>query len=251
MDAKIEFDNYTLGYGRDTVLNNVTLAVPRNAVFAIFGPAGSGKSGLLRSINRLAEMEPNERHQGDIRIDGASIFTPEVDLPVLRRRAAMVFAQPVALPMSIYANVSYGLRLAGIRNRQRLDAAVEQSLRAATLWDEVKDRLDSSALNLSGGQQQRLSIARSLAMEPEVLLLDAPTAALDPISTGKIEDMLLDLKEHYTIVVVPHSIQQAARISDAAAFFLHGDCIEYGKGNQLFVAPRDKRTEDYVTGRFG
>jgi phosphate transport system ATP-binding protein len=251
MDAKIEFDNYTLAYGRDTVLNSVTLAVPRNAVLAIFGPAGSGKSGLLRSVNRLAEMEPNERHQGDILMDGASIFAPEVDLPALRRRAAMVFAQPVALPMSIYANVSYGLRLAGIRNRQRLDAAVERSLRAATLWDEVKDRLDSSALNLSGGQQQRLSIARSLAMEPEVLLLDAPTAALDPISTSKIEDMLLDLKERYTIVIVPHSIQQAARICDAAAFFLHGDCIEYGKGNQLFVAPRDRRTEDYVTGRFG
>jgi phosphate transport system ATP-binding protein len=184
-------------------------------------------------------------------MDGKTIFAPDIDLPVLRRRAAMVFAQPVALPMSIYENVIYGLRLAGIRDRRRLDAAIEQSLRAATLWDEVKDRLDTSALNLSGGQQQRLSIARSLAMEPEVLLLDAPTAALDPISTGKIEDMLLDLKERYTIVIVPHSVQQAARVSDSAAFFLHGTCVEYGKGNQLFVAPRDKRTEDYVTGRFG
>jgi phosphate transport system ATP-binding protein len=251
MDTKIEFDHYTLAYGRDTVLNDITLSVSRNQVLAVFGPAGSGKSGLLRSINRLAELEPNERHQGDIRMDGASIFAPEVDLPALRRRAAMVFAQPVALPMSIYANVSYGLRLAGVRDRRRLDAAVEQSLRAATLWDEVKDRLDSPGLNLSGGQQQRLSIARALALEPEVLLLDAPTAALDPISTGKIEDMLIDLKEQYTIVIVPHSVQQAARVSDAAAFFLRGACVEFASGNQLFVAPRDKRTEDYVTGRFG
>jgi phosphate transport system ATP-binding protein len=251
MNSKIEFDHYTLAYGRDIVLNDITLAVPRNAVFAVFGPAGSGKSGLLRSINRMAELEPNERHQGDIRMDGASIFDPAVNLPALRRRVAMVFAQPVALPMSIYDNVIYGLRLAGIRDRWRLDAAAEHSLGAATLWDEVKDRLDTSALNLSGGQQQRLSIARSLAMEPEVLLLDAPTAALDPISTSKIEDMLIDLKARFTIVIVPHSIQQAARICDAAAFFLHGECVEYGTGNQLFIAPRDQRTEDYVTGRFG
>jgi len=251
MNTKIEFDHYTLAYGRDTVLNDITLAVPRKAVLAVFGPAGSGKSGFLRSINRMAELEPNERHTGDIRMDGASIFHPEVDLPELRRRAAMVFAQPVALPMSIYDNVSCGLRLAGVRDRRRLDAAVEQSLRAATLWPEVHDRLDTSALNLSGGQQQRLSIARALALEPEVLLLDAPTAALDPISTGKIEDMLIDLKKRYTIVIVPHSIQQAARVGDTAAFFLHGVCVEYGQGNQLFVAPCDKRTEDYVTGRFG
>ena len=251
MDTKIEFDNYTLAYGRDTVLNNITLAVPRNAVLAVFGPAGSGKSGLLRSINRMAELEPNERHQGDIRMDGASIFAASTDLPGLRRRAAMVFAQPVALPMSIYENAVYGLRLAGVRDRRRLDAAAERSLSAATLWSEVKDRLDSSGLNLSGGQQQRLSIASALALEPELLLLDAPTAALDPVSTGKIEDMLIELKQHYTIVIVPHSIQQAARVSDSAAFFLHGDCVEYGKGNQLFVSPRDKRTEDYVTGRFG
>ena len=251
MDTKIEFDHYTLAYGRDTVLDDITLSVSRNEVLAVFGPAGSGKSGLLRSINRLAELEANERHEGDIRMDGASIFAPEVDVPALRRRAAMVFAQPVALPMSIYENVSYGLRLAGVRDRRRLDAAVEQSLRAATLWDEVKDRLDSSGLNLSGGQQQRLSIARALALEPEVLLLDAPTAALDPVSTGKIEDMLVDLKERYTIVIVPHSVQQAARVCDAAAFFLRGACVEFARGNQLFVAPRDKRTEDYVTGRFG
>lgn len=251
MDTKIEFDHYTLTYGRETVLNDISLAVPRNAVLAIFGPAASGKSGFLRSINRMAELEPNEHHQGDIRMDGQSVFAASVDLPRLRRRAAMVFAQPIALPMSIRDNVSYGLRLAGERNRRRLDQAVESSLRATTLWDEVKDRLDTPALNLSGGQQQRLSIARALALEPEVLLLDAPTAALDPISTGKIEDMLIELKEHYTIVIVPHSIQQAARVSDAAAFFLHGELIESSSDNQLFVAPRDKRTEDYVTGRFG
>ena len=251
MDTKIEFDHYTLAYGQDTVLKDITLAVPRNAVTAIFGPAGSGKSGFLRSINRMAELEPNERHGGDIRMDGKSIFADSTNLPALRRRAAMVFAQPVALPISIYDNVSYGLRLAGVRDRHRLDAAVEQSLSAATLWDEVKDRLNSSGLNLSGGQQQRLSIARALALEPEVLLLDAPTAALDPISTGKIEDMLIDLKERYTIVIVPHSVQQAARVGDAAAFFLHGELVEQATGNQLFVAPRDKRTEDYVTGRFG
>ncbi|HNP87099.1 MAG TPA: phosphate ABC transporter ATP-binding protein [Kouleothrix sp.] len=251
MDIKIEFDHYTLAYGRDVVLNDITLPVARNAVLAVFGPAGSGKSGFLRSINRMAELESNERHQGDIRMDGVSIFAPAVRLPELRRRAAMVFAQPVALPMSIYDNVSYGLRLAGQRDRRTLDAAVERALRASTLWDEVKDRLDSPGLNLSGGQQQRLSIARALALEPEVLLLDAPTAALDPISTAKIEDMLIDLKANYTIVIVPHSIQQAARVGDAAAFFLNGTCVEYGAGNQLFVSPRDKRTEDYVTGRFG
>ena len=251
MEAKIEFDRYTLAYGADTVLSEVTLAVPRNGVLAIFGPAGSGKSGLLRSINRMAELEPGERHAGDVRVDGRSVFGGDVSLPQLRRRAAMVFAQPVALPMSIYDNVSYGLRLAGQRDRRRLDGAVERALRASTLWDEVKDRLDTSGLNLSGGQQQRLSIARALALEPEILLLDAPTAALDPISTGKIEDMLIDLKERYTIVIVPHSIQQASRVSDNAAFFLRGVCVEYGPSNQIFVAPRDKRTEDYVTGRFG
>jgi phosphate transport system ATP-binding protein len=251
MDTKIEIDHYSLAYGRDTVLKEITLPVQRNAVLAIFGPAGGGKSGMLRSLNRMAELEPNERHEGDIRMDGVSIFSPDTDVPGLRRRVAMVFAQPIALPMSIYDNVTYGLRLANLRDRRRLDEVAERALRAATLWDEVKDRLDSSALNLSGGQQQRLSIARALALAPDVLLLDAPTAALDPISTGKIEDMLVELKQHYTIVIVPHSVQQAARVADAAAFFLHGSCIEYGKGNQLFIAPRDKRTEDYVTGRFG
>ena len=251
MDAKIEIQNYSLYYGREQILNDITLTVPRNAVLAVFGPAGSGKSGLLRSLNRMAELAPHERHAGDIRMDGASIFAPSVDLPALRRRVGMVFAQPVPLPMSIYDNITYSLRLMGVRDRQRLDEVVERSLRAATLWDEVRDRLDSSALDLSGGQQQRLSIARALAPEPEVLLLDAPTAALDPISTARIEEMLVDLRDRYTIVIVPHSIQQAARVADYAAFFLGGQCVEYAAGNQLFIAPRDKRTEDYVTGRFG
>jgi phosphate transport system ATP-binding protein len=250
MDAKIEIQNYSLYYGREQILNDITLTVPRNAVLAIFGPASSGKSGLLRSLNRMAELAPHERHAGDIRMDGTSIFAPSVDLPALRRRVGMVFAQPVPLPMSIHDNVTYSLRLMGVRDR-RLDDVVERSLRAATLWDEVRDRLDSSALDLSGGQQQRLSIARALAAEPEVLLLDAPTAALDPISTARIEEMLVDLKDRYTLVIVPHSVQQAARVADYAAFFLGGQCIEYGAGSQLFVAPRDKRTEDYVTGRFG
>jgi phosphate transport system ATP-binding protein len=251
MDAKFEIDHYSLFYGNDRVLEDITMVVPRNAVLAIFGPAGGGKSGLLRSLNRMAELEPHERHTGDIRMDGASIFRPEVRLPELRRRIGMVFAQPTPLPMSIYENVTYGLRLMGVRDRARLDEAIERSLRSATLWDEVRDRLNTSALNLSGGQQQRLSIARALASEPEVLLLDAPTAALDPVSTAKIEDMLSDLKTRYTIVIVPHSHQQAARVGDVAAFFLNGTCIEYGPCGQLFLAPRDKRTEDYVTGRFG
>jgi phosphate transport system ATP-binding protein len=251
MDTKIEFDHYSLAYGHDTVLDDITMAVPRNAVLAVFGPAGGGKSGLLRSINRMAELAPYERHSGDIRMDGTSIFAAGVDLPALRRRAAMVFAQPLPLPMSIYENVTYGLRLAGVHDRRRLDQVVEHALTAATLWGEVHDRLDTSALNLSGGQQQRLSIARALAIEPEVLMLDMPTAALDPISTAKIEDMLVDLKDHYTIIIVPHSIQQASRVADAAAFFLHGTCVEYGPRSQIFVAPRDKRTEDYITGRFG
>jgi phosphate transport system ATP-binding protein len=251
MDAKIEFQNYSLFYGREQLLKDITLTVPRNAVLTIFGPASSGKSGLLRSINRMAELAPHARHTGDIRLDGASIFDPTVDLPTLRRRVGMVFAQPIPLPMSIYDNVTYSLRLMGERDRNKLNEVVERSLRAATLWDEVRDRLDSSGLDLSGGQQQRLSIARALAAEPEVLLLDAPTAALDPISTARIEEMLVDLKDRYTIVVVPHSVQQAARVADYAAFFLAGQCVEYGAGSQLFIAPRDKRTEDYVTGRFG
>ncbi len=250
--VKIDIDHYSLFLGGNAVLKDVTLAIPAKAVTAVFGPAGGGKSGLLRSINRLAELLPaKERHEGDIRLDGKSVFDADVNVPELRQHAGMVFAQPVPLPMSIYDNVTYGLRLMKVPNRAAMDEAAERALRGSTLWDEVKDRLDSSALALSGGQQQRLSIARVLALNPEVLLLDAPTAALDPISTSKIEDMLEELKVNYTIVIVPHSVQQAARVADVAAFFLGGECIEVGPREQIFIAPKDERTERYVSGRFG
>ena len=251
MDSKVEIQSYSLWLGKDAVLKSVTMEVPRNAVLSVFGPAGGGKSGLLRSMNRMAELDPREKHAGDIRMDGGSIFADEINVPDLRRRAGMVFAQPVPLPMSIWDYVNYGLRLQNLRDKSELDAAVERALTQATLWDEVKDRLDSSGLALSGGQQQRLSIARVLALQPEVLLLDAPTAALDPVSTAKIEEMLIELKRNYTIVIVPHSVQQAARVSDYAAFFLAGELVEVGTRAQIFVAPTDKRTENYVSGRFG
>ena len=251
MNSKIEIQNYSLWLGKDQVLKSITLDVPRNAVLSVFGPAGGGKSGVLRSINRMAELDPRQKHEGDIRMDGGSIFAADVNVPDLRRKAGMVFAQPVPLPMSIWDNVTYGLRLQKLRDKGELAVAVERALTQATLWDEVKDRLDSSGLALSGGQQQRLSIARVLALQPEVLLLDAPTAALDPISTAKIEEMLLELKQNYTIVIVPHSVQQAARISDYAAFFMAGEMIEAGSRDQVFVKPQDKRTENYVSGRFG
>lgn len=249
--AKIEFDDYSLTLNGDSVVRNISLKFPANAVTAVFGPAGGGKSGLLRSINRMTELEGVESHSGDLRLDGVSVFAPEIHLPSLRRRVGMVFAQPVPLPMSIFDNVTYGLRLQNIRDRVALNEAVQRALEQATLWDEVKDRLHSSALALSGGQQQRLSIARVLALRPEILLLDAPTAALDPISTHRIEDMLIQLKRNYTIVIVPHSIQQASRVADVAAFFLGGECVEFGPRDRIFVSPQDQRTENYVTGRFG
>jgi phosphate transport system ATP-binding protein len=251
MATKIEFREYSLYHGREQVLDHVTLALPANSVTAVFGPAGGGKSGLLRSINRMAELQPGEQHAGDVLYDGASIFAPTVDVADLRRRAAMVFTQPIPLPMSIFDNVVYGLRLKGVRSHTTLERVAERALRDATLWDEVKDRLRASALALSGGQQQRLGIARALALDPEVLLLDTPTAALDPISTAKIEELMRALRERYTIVVVPHSVQQAARVADVGAFFLQGQCVEHGPANRLFISPQDKRTENYVMGRFG
>lgn len=250
-NKKVAFEDYSLWHGSDQVLKHVTLDIPEKAVTAIFGPAGGGKSGLLRSINRLAELQYRERHEGDVKLDGQSVFDPSVNLSDLRRKAGMVFAQPVPLPMSIFDNVTYGLRLMKIRNPATLDEACERALKQSTLWDEVKDRLGTSGLALSGGQQQRLSIARVLALNPEVLLLDMPTAALDPVSTAKIEDMMVQLKHDYTIVIVPHSVQQAARVADMAAFFLGGECIESGERQQLFLAPKDDRTERYVSGRFG
>jgi len=251
MSYKIEVQHFSYAYGDEQALRDISLKVRLNSILAIFGPARGGKTTLLRSMNRLIDIgEPGVRG-GQILLDGQDIFAPGVDIIALRRRVGMVFALPVALPMTIFDNVAYGPRMRGVRSRSELEHVVERSLRAAALWDEVKDRLNTSALALSGGQQQRVSIARVLALEPEVILLDEPTAALDPISTAKIEAALRDLKQHYTIVIAPHNVQQAARIADEAAFFLMGECIEFGPAQQIFTLPKDRRTEDYITGRFG
>lgn len=232
-------------------LRGINLSIYANQITAIFGPAGGGKSTLLRLLNRLNDLIPGRRLEGRVLLDGEDIYAPGVDVHALRRRVGMVFATPVPLPLSIRQNLTYGPELAGVRNRARLDELVERSLRAAALWDEVKDRLDEPAIKLSGGQQQRLCLARTLALEPEVILLDEPTSGLDPLSTAKVEASLQELKQNYTIVIVPHSVQQAARVADRAVFLLQGDLIEEGPGGQLFTRPRDKRTEDYITGRFG
>ena len=232
-------------------LSGVSLDLPVNAITVLFGPAGGGKSTLLRLINRLNDLVEGTSRRGQVLLDGEDLYAPGVDVTALRRRVGMVFALPLPLPGTIRDNVVYGPRLAGVRDRGRLAEIAERSLRQAALWEEVKDRLDASAFSLSGGQQQRLCIARSLSLEPEVLLLDEPTSGLDPISTAKVEGSLFALKESYTIVLVPHSVQQAARIADRAAFFLGGELIEFGEGQQVFTAPREKRTEDYITGRFG
>jgi phosphate transport system ATP-binding protein len=248
---KISIENVDYFYGETQALSGVTLGIPRNAVTAFFGPAGSGKTTLLRLINRLNDLLDGTRLSGRILIEGEDVYAPGADVPDLRRRVGMVFALPLPLPGAIRENVTYGPRLAGVRDKATLEAIVVRSLTQAALWDEVKDRLGSPAMALSGGQQQRLCIARSLALEPEILLLDAPTSGLDPISTDKVESSLLTLKEKYTVVIVPHSIQQASRVADHAAFFLDGKLIEYRPGAELFTNPRDQRTEDYVTGRFG
>ena len=248
---KIQIQNVSYAYGDKVALRDVTLDVPANAITVFFGPAGGGKTTLLRLINRLNDLVEGTRMSGRILLDGKDIYAPDVDVPDLRRRVGMVFALPLPLPGTIRENVLYGPKLAGVRDRTRLEEILERSLVQAALWDEVKDRLDSPASALSGGQQQRLCIARSLALEPEVLLLDEPTSGLDPISTGKVEESLFELKQHYTIIIVPHSIQQAARVADYAAFFLMGELVEHRSGNEMFTNPRDKRTEDYITGRFG
>jgi len=250
-DPKIRIQNVSYFYGDKVALRDVTLDVPANAITVFFGPAGGGKTTLLRLINRLNDLVEGTRMSGRILLDGKDIYAPDVDVPDLRRRVGMVFALPLPLPGTIRENVLYGPKLAGVRDRTRLEEILERSLVQAALWDEVKDRLDSPASALSGGQQQRLCIARSLALEPEVLLLDEPTSGLDPISTGKVEESLFELKQHYTIIIVPHSIQQAARVADYAAFFLMGELVEHRPGNEMFTNPRDKRTEDYITGRFG
>jgi phosphate transport system ATP-binding protein len=248
--AKIMVESLSVQYPDGTEsLRNISLAIPANQITVLFGPAGGGKSTLLRAFNRLNDLTDNVRMTGRILLDGADVRA--LDPVTLRRRVGMVFAQPVPLPMSIRQNVWYGLELAGERDTRRKDAALEKSLRQAALWDEVHDRLNASAFTLSGGQQQRLCLARVLALEPEVVLLDEPASGLDPISTAKVEESLQAIKQDYTIVIVPHSVQQGARIADMAAFFLQGELVEYGPGRDIFVTPHNKRTEDYVTGRFG
>ncbi len=250
-NPKIRIENVSYAYDGKPALRDVTLDVPARAITVVFGPAGSGKTTLLRLINRLNDLVEGTQMTGRVLLDGRDVYAPGVDVNDLRRRVGMVFALPLPLPLTVRANVEYGPRLAGERRPARLAEIVERSLTQAALWDEVKDRLDQPASALSGGQQQRLCIARSLALEPEVLLLDEPTSGLDPISTAKVEESLHQLKQHYTIVIVPHSIQQAARVADYAAFFLMGELIEFQPGRALFTTPRDKRTEDYITGRFG
>jgi phosphate transport system ATP-binding protein len=249
---KITIENLTLSYSDGTEsLKNISLEIQANAITVLFGPAGGGKSSLLRVLNRLNDLADVVELTGRVMIDGENILAPEIDVIRLRRKVGMVFARPVVLPLTIRGNLTYGLELAGVKQQTRLDEAVERSLIQAALWDEVQDRLDDPAVALSGGQQQRLCLARVLALEPEVILLDEPTSGLDPISTGKVENSLELLKAQYTIVLVPHSIQQAARTADYAAFFLQGELIEYAEGKLIFTNPREKRTEDYIEGRFG
>lgn len=250
--AKITVRDLSLKYsdGKES-LRHINLDIKQNAITVLFGPAGGGKSTLLRTINRLNDLTDVLHLSGEVRLDGEDILDPELDLIALRRKVGMVFASPVVLPMSIRENLTYGLELAGEDDRDSLDQAVESSLEAAALWDEVADRLDEPAIKLSGGQQQRLCIARVLALEPEVIMLDEPTSGLDPISTGKVEGTLQMLKEHYTILLVPHSIQQAARTADFAGFVLDGELVEFAPGKEIFTRPKDQRTEDYVEGRFG
>jgi phosphate transport system ATP-binding protein len=243
--------SYSYAGSPEPALSRVNLELPEKAVVVLFGPAGGGKTTLLRLVNRLNDLVEGAARSGEVLLDGEDVYAPGVDVTALRRRVGMVFALPLPLPGSIRDNVVYGPRLAGVRDRARLEELTERSLRQAALWEEVKDRLEASAFSLSGGQQQRLCIARSLSLEPEVLLLDEPTSGLDPISTAKVEESLLALKSSFTIVIVPHSVQQAARIADRTAFLLGGELVEVGEGQQVFTSPRDKRTEDYITGRFG
>lgn len=249
--GKIDIKDMDLFYGSFQALKNVNLEIEPNKITAFIGPSGCGKSTLLKSLNRMNDLVEGCRNEGKILLDGQDIYAKSMDVNTLRKRVGMVFQKPNPFPMSIYDNVAYGPRTHGIHSKARLDEIVEKSLRNAAIWDEVKDRLKKSALGMSGGQQQRLCIARALAVEPEVLLMDEPTSALDPISTSKIEDLAADLKKDYTIVMVTHNMQQAVRISDNTAFFLLGEMIEYNNTEKLFSIPSDKRTEDYITGRFG
>ena len=240
-----------LWYGPTQALHHVDMDIPEQSITALIGPSGCGKSTFLKTLDRMNDLVPGVRIEGTVEYDGKNIFAPDVDVNELRRQVGMVFQKPNPFPMSVYDNVAYGPRTHGVRNRAKLDEIVEQSLRSAAIWDEVKDRLRKTALGLSGGQQQRLCIARALAVEPRVLLMDEPTSALDPISTSKIEDLAMELKKRYTIVIVTHNMQQALRISDRTAFFLLGELIEYDDTERMFSTPTQKKTEDYITGRFG
>ena len=248
---KIVIEHLNLWYGSFQALKDINLRLPANEITAFIGPSGCGKSTLRKSLNRMNDLVEGCRIEGTVTLDGEDIFSRKMDVNLLRKRVGMVFQKPNPFPMSIYDNVAYGPRTHGIRSRVKLDEIVEKSLRGAAIWDEVKDRLKKSALGMSGGQQQRQCIARALAVEPEVLLMDEPTSALDPISTSRIEELAMELKKDYTIVMVTHNMQQAARISDKTAFFLLGDMVEFGPTEKIFSMPQDRRTEDYITGRFG
>ncbi|HMM22204.1 MAG TPA: phosphate ABC transporter ATP-binding protein PstB [Selenomonadales bacterium] len=251
MQPKIQVSKLKLFYGDTPALKKVSLDVDAHTVVALIGPSGCGKSTFLRALNRMNDLIPRVVVEGEVRIDGENIYHPNTDVVMLRKRVGMVFQRPNPFPMSIFDNVAYGPRIHGTSSKTQLKAVVEKSLQAAALWDEVKDRLGDSALGLSGGQQQRLCIARLLAVEPEVLLMDEPCSALDPISTMKIEELVTELKTNYTIVMVTHNMQQAARVSDYTGFFLNGEMVEYDETDTIFTRPNDKRTEDYITGRFG
>ena len=251
MSAIIDVKDLNLWYGAHQALHHVNMEIPANEITALIGPSGCGKSTFLKTLDRMNDLVDGIKITGQVQYRGQDIYAPGVDVTWLRKQVGMVFQKPNPFPMSIYDNVAYGPRTHGIRNKVKLDEIVEKSLRGAAIWDEVKDRLKKSALGLSGGQQQRLCIARALAVEPDILLMDEATSALDPISTSKIEDLAMELKKDYTIIMVTHNMQQAARISDNTAFFLLGEMVEFGKTEQIFSVPHDKRTEDYITGRFG
>ena len=248
--TKIQISNMDLHYGNFHALKNINMEIPEKEITAFIGPSGCGKSTLLKSLNRMNDLVEGCKITGKVELDGQDIYG-DMDVNLLRKRVGMVFQKPNPFPMSIYDNIAYGPRTHGIRSKAKLDEIVEKSLRDAAIWDEVKDRLKKSALGMSGGQQQRLCIARALAVQPEVLLMDEPTSALDPISTSRIEELAMELKKDYTIVIVTHNMQQALRISDMTAFFLLGEMVEYGETTKMFYSPQDKRTEDYITGRFG
>ncbi len=249
MSGRLTAENFHLWYGENHALKGISLTVPEREVFALIGPSGCGKSTFLRSLNRMTDLVEGVKRKGRILLDGQDIYLPGIDVTRLRKRVGMVFQKPSPFPMSIYDNVAYGPRIHGVKARSQLDGLVEASLRAAALWGEVSDRLKKPALGLSGGQQQRLCIARALAVQPEVLLMDEPTSALDPLSTGKIEELILSLRSRYTVVIVTHNLGQAVKVSDQAAFFLDGTLVEWGPAPELFGMPKDRRTEDYITGR--